>query len=98
MHAPGPELNGRGLFAIMPGMSKKDLEEYAAALARDARQAGRALAMDPEEPQVLYNVACVYALQGQADKALDCLAETIAHGGWWRTCQNRNKLTDTNLI
>jgi non-specific serine/threonine protein kinase len=47
--------------------------------------AERALAMDPEEPQVLYNVGCVYALQGRPDQAIDCLAATIAHGGWWRT-------------
>jgi TolB-like protein/Flp pilus assembly protein TadD len=47
--------------------------------------AGRALAMDPEEPQVLYNVGCVYALLGQTDKALDCLASVIAHGDWWKT-------------
>ena len=47
--------------------------------------AERALAMDPEEPQVLYNVGCVYALQGLPDKAIECLAATIAHGGWWRT-------------
>jgi len=47
--------------------------------------AGRALAMDPEEPQVLYNVGCVYALLGRVDEAFDCLTATIAHGGWWRT-------------
>jgi non-specific serine/threonine protein kinase len=47
--------------------------------------AARALAMDPDEPQVLYNVGCVYALLGRADKAIDRIAETIAHGGWWRT-------------
>jgi serine/threonine protein kinase/Flp pilus assembly protein TadD len=46
--------------------------------------AERALAMDPDEPQVLYNVACVYALQGAVDRAIDCLADTIAHGGWWK--------------
>jgi tetratricopeptide (TPR) repeat protein len=46
--------------------------------------AERALAIDPEEPQVLYNVACFYALQGKSDKAIDCLAMTIAHGEWWR--------------
>jgi tetratricopeptide (TPR) repeat protein len=47
--------------------------------------AGRALAMDPEEPQVLYNVACVYAVLGRIDEALECLAKTIAHGDWWKT-------------
>jgi tetratricopeptide (TPR) repeat protein len=46
--------------------------------------AKRALAIDPEEPQVLYNVACAYALLGLPDKAIDCLRKTIAHGEWWR--------------
>jgi serine/threonine protein kinase/Flp pilus assembly protein TadD len=50
-----------------------------------AEWADRALKMDPEEPQVLYNVGCVYALLGHADRAIDCLAATIAHGGWWKT-------------
>jgi len=46
--------------------------------------AARALAIDPDEPQVLYNVACVYALQRMPKKAIECLAKTIAHGEWWR--------------
>jgi TolB-like protein/Tfp pilus assembly protein PilF len=46
--------------------------------------AERALAMDPEEPQVLYNVGCFYALQGMPDKSIDCLEKTVAHGDWWR--------------
>ena len=46
--------------------------------------AQRALTMDPDEPQVLYNVACVYALLGRSEQAIERLAQTIAHGGWWR--------------
>ena len=46
--------------------------------------ANRALTMDPDEPQVLYNVACTYALLGRTDEAIARLSETIAHGGWWR--------------
>ncbi len=46
--------------------------------------AERALAIDPDEPQVLYNVACAYALLGKADRAIDCLAKTVAHGELWR--------------
>ena len=42
--------------------------------------AERALALEGEEPQVLYNVACVYALLGQADKAVDCLEKSITRG------------------
>ncbi len=42
--------------------------------------AERALSLEGEEPQVLYNVACVYALLGQADKAVDCLEKSITRG------------------
>ena len=42
--------------------------------------AERAVALEGEEPQVLYNVACVYSLLGEADKAIDCLEKSITHG------------------
>jgi non-specific serine/threonine protein kinase len=42
--------------------------------------AGRALAMDPVEPVTLYNVACVYALQGETERAIDCLENALKHG------------------
>jgi serine/threonine protein kinase/Flp pilus assembly protein TadD len=48
--------------------------------ARGLEWAGRALAMDPHEPVTLYNVACVYALQGQIEGALDCLENALKHG------------------
>lgn len=82
---------GQKLLEVEPGNTRA---LYFSALAlcqlgeRDEQAmewADRALSMDPEEPQVLYNVGCVYALLGQADKAIDSLAATIAHGGWWRT-------------
>ena len=40
----------------------------------------RALAMDPEEPAVLYNVACNYALLNQAEKAINCLEKAFQKG------------------
>ncbi|HET8666663.1 MAG TPA: protein kinase [Terriglobales bacterium] len=40
----------------------------------------QALDIEPEEPQVLYNVACVYALLGESDKAIDCLEKSITRG------------------
>ena len=46
--------------------------------------ADRAVVIDPEEPTVIYNVACVYALQKQTDKAITCLSRTVAHGRWWK--------------
>jgi adenylate cyclase len=40
----------------------------------------RALAMDPEEPSVLYNVACNYALLNEPEKALDSLEKAFDKG------------------
>lgn len=40
----------------------------------------RAMENEPDEPQVLYNVACVYALLREHDKAIDCLEKSITHG------------------
>jgi adenylate cyclase len=46
--------------------------------------ARRALAIDPEDCGILYNVACVYALQGLSDEAIDCLAKALQHGFWYK--------------
>ena len=48
--------------------------------ARGMEWARRALAIDPEEPSILYNVACVYALQGAIQEALDCLESAVKFG------------------
>jgi TolB-like protein/Flp pilus assembly protein TadD len=42
--------------------------------------ARRALEIDPEDAGVRYNVACLYALEGRVEEALDCLAECIRLG------------------
>jgi serine/threonine protein kinase/Tfp pilus assembly protein PilF len=42
--------------------------------------AHRALAIDPEETAVLYNVACTYTHLGEADKALDLLEKAVHNG------------------
>jgi non-specific serine/threonine protein kinase len=47
---------------------------------RSLEWAGRALELEGEEPQVLYNVACVYALLGEAERAIDCLERSLTHG------------------
>lgn len=47
--------------------------------------AGRALSIDSEEPSILYNVACVYALLGKTEDALECLAKvTKEHGTFFK--------------
>ncbi len=42
--------------------------------------AKRAHAIDPDDPGVLYNVACLYALAGLADTALECLERAVDNG------------------
>jgi len=53
---------------------------------RGLEWAAQALATDPEEPMILYNVACIRALAGQAEDALDCLEKAVKTGlvekGW----------------
>jgi TolB-like protein/tRNA A-37 threonylcarbamoyl transferase component Bud32 len=44
------------------------------------RWAERARAIDPGDAGVLYNVACLYALEGQPDSALDLLEEAVRAG------------------
>jgi adenylate cyclase len=42
--------------------------------------ARRALAVDSEEPVTLYNIACVYALLGQTEEAIDTLTAAVQKG------------------
>jgi len=48
--------------------------------ARSLDWASRALTIDSEEPTTLYNVACVYALQGRIEDAIGCLETAVANG------------------
>ncbi len=47
---------------------------------RGLEWAKRALAAEPEEPFVFYNVACVYSLVGEIDQAIKCLDDAITFG------------------
>ncbi len=42
--------------------------------------AQRALAIDPEDASVRYNVACLYALEGKSEEAIGCLEDAIDAG------------------
>jgi non-specific serine/threonine protein kinase len=46
--------------------------------------ARRALAIDPEETSILYNVACVYALLGRSEDSLSCLGKVMEHGTFYK--------------
>ncbi len=47
---------------------------------RGLEWARRAQAIDPDDPGVLYNVACVHACLGQSDEAFACLEKSIRNG------------------
>jgi adenylate cyclase len=47
---------------------------------RGAQWAGRALAMRPDDPVLLYNVGCIYSLLGRSEEALNCLENAIRAG------------------
>jgi TolB-like protein/Flp pilus assembly protein TadD/tRNA A-37 threonylcarbamoyl transferase component Bud32 len=47
---------------------------------RSLEWVARAQALEPDEPQVLYNVACVFALLGENARAIDCLERSMTHG------------------
>jgi serine/threonine protein kinase/tetratricopeptide (TPR) repeat protein len=47
---------------------------------RGVEWAQRALAIDPDDPGVLYNVACTYANLGRIDDAVTCLEQAIENG------------------
>jgi serine/threonine protein kinase/Flp pilus assembly protein TadD len=46
--------------------------------------ARRAIAIDPEETSILYNVGCVYALLGKTDDAIACVAKVTEHGTFYK--------------
>jgi adenylate cyclase len=63
--------------AVLAGLGEPD---------RAATWVSRALAIDREEPIILYNAACVYVALGSRAEALDCLEASVRYGdisrGW----------------
>jgi adenylate cyclase len=47
---------------------------------RSLEWVARALAIDPEETSILYNVACTYSILGEKEQALDCLEKAVRNG------------------
>jgi len=47
---------------------------------RSLQWARRALEIEPDDAGVLYNIACVYSLQGQVEEGIDCLEKSITSG------------------
>ncbi|MDQ3314868.1 MAG: tetratricopeptide repeat protein [Verrucomicrobiota bacterium] len=64
---PRPAYLGAGALAVL---GERD---------RAKEWASRALAIDPDDILTLYNVACVYALLGEIDPAIDLLERLLPH-------------------
>jgi serine/threonine protein kinase/Flp pilus assembly protein TadD len=54
--------------------------------AKSLEWARLARSMEPDEPMVLYNLACIWALAGHTGEAIDCLEQAVRNGltqkGW----------------
>ena len=49
-------------------------------LAKSLEYADRSLAIDPEDPMLLYNVSCTYAALGKTEEAMNCLERAVDNG------------------
>ncbi len=47
---------------------------------RAISMAGHARSIEPNDPRVLYNIACIYSLAGEIEQALDCFELAITAG------------------
>ena len=60
--------------------------------------ATKATVIDPDNPSVLYNVACLYANIKEFDRAIDCLEQSIdagmAHREWIENDPDLDPLRD----
>ena len=58
--------------------------------------ADQALALQPEDPMLLYNVGCIYSMLGLVEPALDCLEKAAGSGltqkGWYQNDSNLDAL------
>ncbi len=70
--------DARALYFGVPGLIQAGQRDRALEWTKQA------LAVDPEDPAVLYNVACNYAQLGKAEEAIDCLEKALAQGEWYR--------------
>ncbi len=60
---------------------------------RGLQWAKRALALDPDDPAILYNVACNLSGLGRIEEAIDCLERTVKVGAAYKDWM----MNDTDL-
>jgi tetratricopeptide (TPR) repeat protein len=66
---------------------------------RGLEWARAARALDPDEPMLLYNLGCIYAMAGEREEALDCLERAARAGGiaqkeWYENDSNLDSVRD----
>src|SRR6185437_906423 len=66
------------LASAYVSLDRKD--EALATRKKSVELVDKRLVRHPDDSRVLYNVACVYALLGLDDSAIDCLEQAIKHG------------------
>jgi tetratricopeptide (TPR) repeat protein len=59
-------------------LAKLKIRDYSSAL----KGFNRVLTSDPNNSECMYNIACVYSLQGDLDKAMEYLQQVIDIGKW----------------
>jgi serine/threonine protein kinase/Tfp pilus assembly protein PilF len=62
---------------------------------RGLEWARRALKIDPDEPSILYNVACVYAQLGRVEEAMSSLEKSLAHNPWFKAWAEKDSDLDS---
>ena len=66
---------------------------------RAAQYAARAIAVDPEDPMLLYNVACTYGVLGKTDECLNALEQAVSKGwgdrSWLEHDSDMDSIRDT---
>jgi adenylate cyclase len=89
-NAEGYPDNARAVYMAANGMVALGQRE------RGGEWAERARSLMPDEPMVLFNVACIYSLLGRAEDAIDCLERAVRGGltqrGWFEHDSNLNPL------
>jgi adenylate cyclase len=82
--------DSRALYMAANGMAALGLN------ARACEYAGRALALQPDEPMLLFNIGCIFALLGLIDEALDVLERGARTGltqkAWYEHDSNLDSL------
>jgi len=47
---------------------------------RGLKWAGRARTIEPDDPMLLYNLGCIYAMAGRTSEAMDCIEAAVRNG------------------